>query len=411
MLKTAVYGLLRVTLRPAATQLWWWGVLLLAIGLATALFGVIFAAVQTDMKRLLAYSSIENIGLHRSPASAWRSCSARTACTPLAALALTAALYHVANHAFFKSLLFLGTGCGAARDRRAQPRQARRAHPHACRGWPGSRSSACWRSPGLPPLERLRLRMAAAAELPVHAGVAATRFSTCWCRSAAALIALAAALAGYTMVKFYGVIFLGQPREESLREAHDAGAWERARHRVARRRLRRARVVAGAVHPAHRSGHAPAGRRRHRRDRSRANGWLLAPVDARAGELRADDLPARRRGAASCSPSCWCARSITAACAARRRGTAASPGRPRACRTRPKASASRSGRSSSRSSASQRECPRLRRAAALPRRASRTILALALPAGGARWSSALARWSACCSRGGSPSTCCTASSR
>ncbi|MCK7495594.1 MAG: hypothetical protein MZW92_34690 [Comamonadaceae bacterium] len=64
MLKTAIYGLLRVALRdPAAPQLWWWGVLALALGLATALFGVVFAAVQTDMKRLLAYSSIENMGL------------------------------------------------------------------------------------------------------------------------------------------------------------------------------------------------------------------------------------------------------------------------------------------------------------------------------------------------------------
>src|SRR5688500_14593140 len=63
MLKTAVYGLFRVTLDLIGFPLWWWGVLALAIGLASALFGVIFAAVQTDMKRLLAYSSIENIGL------------------------------------------------------------------------------------------------------------------------------------------------------------------------------------------------------------------------------------------------------------------------------------------------------------------------------------------------------------
>jgi formate hydrogenlyase subunit 3/multisubunit Na+/H+ antiporter MnhD subunit len=63
MLKTAIYGLLRVTFDLLHGQLWWWGVAALALGLATALFGVIFAAVQTDMKRLLAYSSIENIGI------------------------------------------------------------------------------------------------------------------------------------------------------------------------------------------------------------------------------------------------------------------------------------------------------------------------------------------------------------
>ncbi|MDQ6916634.1 MAG: hydrogenase 4 subunit B, partial [Pseudomonadota bacterium] len=63
MLKTAIYGLLRVTFDLLNVQLWWWGVIALVLGLATALFGVIFATVQTDMKRLLAYSSIENIGI------------------------------------------------------------------------------------------------------------------------------------------------------------------------------------------------------------------------------------------------------------------------------------------------------------------------------------------------------------
>ena len=83
--------------------------LALLLGLLTALFGVMFAAVQTDMKRLLAYSSIENIGIilvgigltlifHTYVLGA------------LAALALAATLYHCLNHAFFKSLLFLVTG-------------------------------------------------------------------------------------------------------------------------------------------------------------------------------------------------------------------------------------------------------------------------------------------------------------
>ena len=63
MLKTAIYGVLRVFFDLLHTTVWWWGLLLLAVGLTTALFGVVFAAVQVDMKRLLAYSSIENIGL------------------------------------------------------------------------------------------------------------------------------------------------------------------------------------------------------------------------------------------------------------------------------------------------------------------------------------------------------------
>jgi formate hydrogenlyase subunit 3/multisubunit Na+/H+ antiporter MnhD subunit len=63
MLKTAIYGLVRVTFDLLHVQIWWWGAIALAIGLTTALFGVVFAAAQTDMKRLLAYSSIENIGV------------------------------------------------------------------------------------------------------------------------------------------------------------------------------------------------------------------------------------------------------------------------------------------------------------------------------------------------------------
>ena len=109
MLKTAIYGLLRVTFDLLNVQLGWWGTLALALGLVTALYGVIFAAVQADMKRLLAWSSIENIGVllagfgltlifHADGKGA------------LAALTLTAMLYHALNHAFFKGLLFTGAG-------------------------------------------------------------------------------------------------------------------------------------------------------------------------------------------------------------------------------------------------------------------------------------------------------------
>src|SRR5487761_2713641 len=109
MLKTAIYGLLGVTFDLLHTQLWWWGVLALALGLLSALFGVIFAAAQTDMKRLLAYSSIENIGI--LVAAMGLAILFTTKAKPLlAAIALAALLYHALNHAMFKSLLFLATG-------------------------------------------------------------------------------------------------------------------------------------------------------------------------------------------------------------------------------------------------------------------------------------------------------------
>ena len=108
MLKTAVYGCCG-SLSICCPPIWWWGALMLALGLFSALFGVVFAAVQTDMKRLLASSSIENIGLifiGFGLAIVFRG----VGMPALAALALTALLYHCLNHAFMKGLLFLGTG-------------------------------------------------------------------------------------------------------------------------------------------------------------------------------------------------------------------------------------------------------------------------------------------------------------
>jgi len=225
MLKTAIYGLIRVTLDLIGSPLWWWGVVVLALGLVSALGGIVFAAVQTDMKRLLAYSSIENVGLifagfgltlifHGFGMGA------------LAALALTATLYHCLNHAFYKSLLFLCTGSvlHATRERslgrlggliRRMPWVAWCAliGTIAIAGLPPSNGfvsewlllQAFLFTPGLP---HGYLNML----VPV----------------AAAAVALTAALSGYVMVKFFGVVFLGQHREARLAEAHEAGIWERA---------------------------------------------------------------------------------------------------------------------------------------------------------------------------------------
>ncbi|HEX6571642.1 MAG TPA: proton-conducting transporter membrane subunit, partial [Steroidobacteraceae bacterium] len=101
MLKTAVYGVLRVTFDLLGDPAWWWGLVPIAFGLATALFGVIFAAAQTDMKRLLAYSSIENIGVLFTGiglAVVFHGVGMQA----LATLALVAVLYHAVNHAFMK---------------------------------------------------------------------------------------------------------------------------------------------------------------------------------------------------------------------------------------------------------------------------------------------------------------------
>ena len=109
MLKTAIYGLLRVCFDLVGEPLWWWGVLAMTVGLTTAVFGVLYSAVQSDMKRLLAYSSIENIGL-LAVALGLTLLFHAYRMEALAALSMTALLYHCLAHAGFKSLLFLCTG-------------------------------------------------------------------------------------------------------------------------------------------------------------------------------------------------------------------------------------------------------------------------------------------------------------
>ena len=228
MLKTAIYGILRVTFDLLDTQLWWWGVLALALGLITALFGVIFAAVQVDMKRLLAYSSIENIGIillgigltlifHTFHKDA------------LAALALTATLYHALNHAFMKSLLFLGTGSVLhATGERYLGKLGGLIHKMpklALLMLVGTLAAA-----GLPPLNGFVSEWLLLQAFLLSPGLPQPYLNMLVPIAAAALV-LAAALSGYVMVKFYGVIFLGQPRDEKLvqhdTDLHDAGIWER----------------------------------------------------------------------------------------------------------------------------------------------------------------------------------------
>jgi len=224
MLKTAIYGVLRVSFDLMHVQIWWWGVALLAIGLATALFGVVFAAAQVDMKRLLAYSSIENIGLLFAGIGLAVLFSAYDM-KPMAALALTATLYHVASHAFFKSLLFIGTGSvlhGTGERSLGKLGGLIRYMPWVA--W--ASLIGVLASAGLPPFGGFVSEWLLLQSFLFTPGLP-NSFLNMLVPVVAALIALVAALSGYTMVKFFGVIFLGQPREEKLSQAHDAGSWER----------------------------------------------------------------------------------------------------------------------------------------------------------------------------------------
>jgi hydrogenase-4 component B len=224
MLKTAVYAMLRIAFDLLNQQLWWWGAVLLGLGLLTALFGVVFTTVQTDMKRLLAFSSIENLGLifvSTGLAMMFRSYGMPA----LAALALTATLFHVAAHALFKSLLFLGTGTVLhATGERNLGKLGGLIRMMPWAAWltlVGALAAS-----GLPPLAGFVSEWLLLQTFLFTTGLPMS-FLNMLVPLVAAAVALVAALSGYAMVKFFGVIFLGQPREEKLRSARDASALER----------------------------------------------------------------------------------------------------------------------------------------------------------------------------------------
>ncbi len=177
------------------------------------------------MKRLLAYSSIENIGIIVAGIGLAILFKAYGK-TLLAAITLTAVLYHALNHAFFKSLLFLATGSVLhATKERSLGKLGGLIHRMPWVAWlalVGTLAIA-----GMPPLngfvsEWLLLQaFLFTPTLPQS-------FVNMLVPLAAAALVLAAALAAYVMVKFYGVVFLGRPREPNLAYAHDAGPFERA---------------------------------------------------------------------------------------------------------------------------------------------------------------------------------------
>ena len=299
MLKTAIYGLLRVTFDLLHGQLWWWGVVALAVGLVTALFGVVFAAVQTDMKRLLAYSSIENIGIIVAGIGLTILFRAYDK-SLLAAITLTAVLYHALNHAFFKSLLFLATGSVLhATHERSLGKLGGLIHRMPWVAWlalVGTLAIA-----GLPPLngfvsEWLLLQaFLFTPTLPQS-------FVNMLVPLATAALVLAVALAAYVMVKFYGDHLPGPdaraaPRvREGCRPAGARGAG------LPRRRVRAARHLPGQRDRDARPGQRAAGRL------ERDPGGPAQLAAARADQRRPLELqPAHRAGrdrrASCCSPS------------------------------------------------------------------------------------------------------------
>ncbi|HEX9670899.1 MAG TPA: proton-conducting transporter membrane subunit [Thermoanaerobaculia bacterium] len=218
VIKMGVYGLVRVCgLLPSPPP--GWGAVLLSLGAVSAFLGVVFALSQHDIKRLLAYHSIENIGiivLGLGLAMVGRSLGR----PDWVLLGLGGCLLHVWNHALFKPLLFFGAGSVA---RAVRTREIERMGGLAKR-MPAT--AACFllgsiAISGLPPLNGF------ASELLVYLGLVRTAAGggASWLPAALAVPVLAAvgALAVACFVKVYGIVFLGVPRTAAAARAHESG--------------------------------------------------------------------------------------------------------------------------------------------------------------------------------------------
>jgi formate hydrogenlyase subunit 3/multisubunit Na+/H+ antiporter MnhD subunit len=218
MTKVAIYGFIRIVFDLLGPPDWWWSMVLLVFGSISALVGILSAMMQQDLKRLLAFSTIENIGIifiglglalgFRANAMEWA-----------AALALTAALFHVFNHSLFKSLLFLGAGAvlnaTGLRDLDKMGGLIHRMPVTAFAFLAGAVAISA-----LPPLNGF------VSEWLTFQAVLASPDVSQWglkvmVPTAGAMMALSAALVAACFVKVFGVAFLGRPRSTMVAEAKE----------------------------------------------------------------------------------------------------------------------------------------------------------------------------------------------
>ena len=225
MIKLALYGLIRVLFQWLEPPGLWVGITLIAIGVLSCLGGVLYALMQHELKRLLAFHSIENVGIVALGLGA--SLVFRDIGQPTwSAIAFAAALLHALNHALFKGLLFLGAGAfskavgGLELDRLGG---LLRRMPWT--GWTfalGAMAIA-----GLPPLngfasEWLTLQSLLHLGVVSHLGVALAG------ALATAALAGTAALAVYCFVKVIGLVLLGLPRRAECAQASEVPVGMRA---------------------------------------------------------------------------------------------------------------------------------------------------------------------------------------
>jgi hydrogenase-4 component B len=221
LIKTGIYGMTRVFFDFLGPPPMWWGVTVLAVGTVSAVLGVLYALMQHDLKRLLAYHSIENIGIILMGLGA-ALLFLHNGHPVLATLALIAGLYHTINHAIFKALLFLGAGAVLhathTRDMEHLGGLAKRMPKTAFFFLVGAVAISA-----LPPLNGFVSEWLTYQSLLQGFGTTTSLFRLMFPFSGA-MLALTSALAAACFVKAFGITFLAQPRSEHAAHAREVAS-------------------------------------------------------------------------------------------------------------------------------------------------------------------------------------------
>jgi len=219
LIKTGIYGLTRVLFDFLGAPPNWWGITVLTIGTISAVLGVLYALMEHDLKRLLAYHSIENIGIILMGLGA-SLMFLNTHHPVLATLALIAGLYHTINHAIFKALLFLGAGAVLhathIRNMEEMGGLAKRMRWTALFFFVGAAAISA-----LPPLNGFVSEWLTYQALLQGFGTTPSLIRLMFPLSGA-MLALTGALAAACFVKAFGITFLAQPRSDHAANAHEA---------------------------------------------------------------------------------------------------------------------------------------------------------------------------------------------
>src|SRR5204862_1361967 len=218
MTKVAVYGFIRIVFDLSGAPAWWWSIVIIPLAGITCVLGVLSALMQHDLKRLLAYHTVENIGIifiGLGLALAFSAHGMRAA----AAVAMTAALLHVLNHSIFKSLLFFGSGAVlTATGPRDLEHLGGLIHRMPLTAF--AFLAGCTAISALPPLNGF------VSEWLTFQAILLSPELPQWTLKVmvpaiGGLLALAAALAGATFVKMFGITFLGRPRSNEAATAQE----------------------------------------------------------------------------------------------------------------------------------------------------------------------------------------------